>query len=125
MGANGGLIVAATLAAVVAVAHSLLGERYILIRLFRRGDLPHLFGSDWFTRRTLRFAWHVTSVAWLGLAAVLVVLAGPGAPDRSALLRAVAATFFLTAVVAAVGSRGKHLSWVAFTAIAALAWLAG
>ena len=125
MGANGGLIAAATLAAVVAVAHSFLGERYILIRLFRREDLPRLFGSDWFTRRTLRFAWHVTSVAWLGLAAVLVVLAGPGVPDRSALLRVVAVTFSLTAVVAAVGSRGKHLSWVAFTAIAALAWLAG
>ena len=39
-------------------------------------DLPRLFGSDWFTRRTLRFAWHITSVAWLGFAALLV--AGPG-----------------------------------------------
>lgn len=37
-----------------------------LVRLFRRADLPHLFGSDLFTRRTLRLAWHLTSVARLG-----------------------------------------------------------
>ncbi len=50
------LVAAALLAAGVGAAHSYLGERYILTRLFRRQDLPKLFGSDWFTRRTLRFA---------------------------------------------------------------------
>jgi hypothetical protein len=122
---NSALILAAALAVLTAVAHSFLGERYILIRLFRRDNLPRLFGSDWFTRRTLRFAWHVTSVAWLGLAAVLVALAGPEGFDRAVVLHAVAGTFLLTAVIAAVGSRGKHLSWVVFTAIAALVWFGG
>ena len=102
----------------------MLGERYILMRLFRRGDLPHLLGSDWFTRRTLRFAWHLTSVAWLGLAGVLIVLASDGAPARDTLLRIVATTFAISAVIAALGSRGRHLSWIVFTAIALLAWLA-
>ena len=119
-----GLLVAAALVALTAVAHSILGERYILIRLFRRENLPHLFGSDRFTRRTLRFAWHITSVAWLGLAGVLLVLAGHDVPARSTLLQVVAATFLCSAVVAVVGSRGKHLSWVVLTAIALLAWLA-
>ena len=54
----------------LALVHSVLGERCILIRLFRRTDLPPLFGSDDFTKRTLRFAWHLTSVVWLGVAAV-------------------------------------------------------
>ncbi len=69
------LLIAAALLVAIAAAHSLLGERYILMRLFRRGPLPKLFGSDWFTRRTLRFAWHLTSVAWLGFAALLVYFA--------------------------------------------------
>jgi hypothetical protein len=41
----------------VAIAHSYLGERYILIRVFRHADLPKLFGNAEFTCRTLRFAW--------------------------------------------------------------------
>ncbi|KAB2960346.1 MAG: hypothetical protein F9K16_11840 [Thermoanaerobaculia bacterium] len=119
-----GLLLAAVLIVLVAIAHSYLGERYILRRLFRRADLPHLFGSDRFTRRTLRFAWHITSVAWLGLAGVLVVVAAPGPPARGALLLTVAAAFLGSAAIAVVGSRGRHLSWVVFTAIALLAWFA-
>ena len=119
------LFAAALLVLATGVAHSYLGERYILVRLFRRQDLPRLFGSDWFTRRTLRFAWHVTSVAWWGLGGVLVVAAtSTGEALRSASLRVVAATFVVSAAVAAVGSRGRHLSWVVFLAIALLTFLA-
>jgi len=57
------LYIAAFLAISVGISHSYLGERYILIRLFFRNDLPKLFGSSDFTMRTLRFAWHVTSVS--------------------------------------------------------------
>ena len=121
---NTGLLLAAALIALTAIAHSVLGERYILTRLFRRADLPTLFGSDEFTRRTLRFAWHITSVAWLGLAGALMVLAGDGAPTRAALVQVVGATFAASAGIAALGSRGRHLSWIVFTAIALLAWLA-
>lgn len=117
-----GLLLAAALTVLTAAAHSFLGERYILIRLFRREDLPRLFGHDGFTRRTLRFAWHVTSVAWLGFAGLLVVLAQEDAPDRAMLLQIVAATFLGTAVIAAIGSRGKHVSWIVFTAMALLIW---
>ena len=48
-----------------------LGEKYILIRLFKRNNLPKLLGSDWLTKRVLRFAWHLTSIAWWGFAAIL------------------------------------------------------
>ena len=48
------LLFAALLILVVGGAHSYLGERYILIRLFR-GPLPKVLGSEEFTRRTLRF----------------------------------------------------------------------
>ncbi len=118
------LLGAAALLVLIAAAHSILGERYILRRLFRRDDLPRLFGGDWFTRRTLRFAWHITSVAWLGFAAVLVLLAVGGPVDRDGVLAVVALTFLVTAMIALAASRGKHLSWPVFLAIAVFAWLA-
>ena len=115
------LLMAALLVLLVSVAHSYLGERYILTRLFRRADLPKLFGSDEFTRATLRFAWHITSLAWLGLGSVILVIGsvGPQAPMLAAI---VSGTFAATGLVALVASRGRHLSWVVFFAIAALVW---
>lgn len=124
---TGGLLIAAALLALgVAVAHSWLGERYLLRRLFRRTDLPKLFGSDHFTRRTLRFAWHVTSVAWIGFAAILAALAAipAGTDPRRAILGTVAATFLAHAAIAGGASRGRHLSWIVFLGIAVLAWSA-
>jgi hypothetical protein len=119
------LRLAAALAIGLGVFHSVLGERYILIRLFRR-DLPKLFGSDLFTKRTLRFAWHLTTLAWLGLAAVLLAVAsGPPAPGPRFFSDLVAIIALASAAVAAVGSRGRHLSWVVFLAIGGLAWWGG
>jgi hypothetical protein len=56
---SGLAFIAAGLAVLLGVAHSYLGERYILVRLFKRSDLPKLFGGQEFTRHTLRFAWHL------------------------------------------------------------------
>ena len=113
------LPIAAALLVAVGLAHSYLGERYILRRLLRR-DLPTLFGDDVFTKRTLRFAWHVTTIAWWGLAGLLVW----GLGDAEASLRWIAATCLATGIVALIGSRGRHLSWVVFFAIAGLVWWA-
>ena len=43
------LTIAAILLVLCGVVHSILGERYLLSRLFKRDNLPHLFGSDAFT----------------------------------------------------------------------------
>ena len=116
------LLIAAGLTTLIAAAHSYLGERYILIRLFRRPDLPKLFGGVEFTKQTLRFAWHITSIAWLGLAALMALLASsPGAGERTH-ARLIAAIFGLSGVAALLGSKGRHLSWIVFFAIAALVW---
>lgn len=117
---NHWLLVAAVLVVLVGVAHSYLGERYILTRLFRRSDLPHLFGSDVFTKRTLRFAWHLTSVAWWGGAAGIWVLARGDAVGG---LRVISGTFFISAILTAAGSRGRHLAWLIFAVIAVAAWV--
>jgi hypothetical protein len=107
------LYFAAALLAVVGIAHSWLGERYILRRLFRRADIPKLFGNSEFTTRTLRFAWHVTSVAWWGYSAILVLLANPPA-GSSAVGLVIGCTFLAHFAIVLAGSRGKHLAWVAF-----------
>lgn len=116
------LVVAAALLVAVGFAHSVLGERFILVRLFRRHDLPQLFGSDWFTRRTLRFAWHITSLAWFGFAAVLLRVSSLPAGSAAGVLEAVSITFLASGALSAVASRGRHLSWVVFLVIGALVW---
>ena len=105
----------------IGVAHSYLGEKYILMRLFRQ-PLPKLFGDDRFTRQTLRFVWHLLTLAWFGLAAIvaLIRLDMPSSPN---LLLAVAVTFGVTAVTALLASRGRHLSWLVFGAISVLCYL--
>ena len=117
------LLLAATLVVLVGLAHSYLGEKFILMRLFRQ-PLPRLFGDDWFTRQTLRFAWHITTVAWLGFAALLV-LAHRDAVDATSMLWVVGATFGVSALIALIASRGRHLAWLVFGAIAAICLLAG
>lgn len=117
------LYFAAFLAVAIGLAHSYLGERYILIRLFQRGNLPYLFGGPAFTQRTLRFAWHLTSVAWWGFAAILVLLAQQAATPRN-LLWVMVGTFTLTTLVTFVGSKGWHLAWMVFLLIAVCTGLA-
>lgn len=109
------LIIASLLIILCGFVHSILGERYILIRLFKRDSLPHIFGSDQFTKGTLRFAWHITSLAWFGFAALLVLL-----PDSKILLVTVSIIFALSGVFSAYYTKGKHLSWLVFWVISAL-----
>ena len=107
----------------IGVAHSVLGERYILMRLFRRGDLPKLFGTESFTRQTLRFAWHITTIAWFGLAALMLLLAQSRLTSSNA-LTVLAITFLVTAVIALVASRGRHFAWPVFLFIGGACWYA-
>lgn len=107
------LYIAAFFAVIVGAAHSYLGERYILIRLFRHEELPKLFGGTEFTTRTLRFAWHITTIAWWGFAAILIQLAH-GTVTTSSVALAIGITFVATGVVTFVISRAKHLAWPVF-----------
>ena len=114
------LLVAALLTFGVGLAHSVLGEKFILIRLFRRPDLPKLLGDATFTRRTLRFAWHLTTVAWWGFG-VLLLLAARGRLDPAHTLQVLAVTMFITSATILIASRGRHLAWPVFGAIGVIA----
>jgi len=107
-----------------AAAHSYLGEQYILVRLFRRSDLPQLFGSDTFTKQTLRFAWHLTTITWIGLASVVIIgVVVPSSEQISAILKAISTTFFVSSVVTLVASKGRHFAWIVFLSISVLVWI--
>lgn len=110
------LYIAAFLMIALGVAHSYLGEKYILIRLFRRENLPGIFGDQEFTKRTLRFAWHITTVTWIGLAALLVH-AGRGDLTIQGTLRIIGTTAIISGLLPIIFTRGRHLSWLVLFAI--------
>lgn len=112
------LLAASILIVFIAAAHSYLGERFILKRLFRQ-PLPPLFGSDDFTKQTLRFAWHITSVLGLGFATLLILIHVNPLSNKS-VLYAIGSTFAVVALFPLVATRGKHVSWIAFLVIAGL-----
>jgi hypothetical protein len=114
------LYLAAFLIFCLGVTHSVLGERYILIRLFGRSDLPKIFGSSEFTSRTLRFAWHITTVAWWGLAAILLQL-GRGSLTASSTAHIIGWTAILSALLPLVITRGRHLAWLVLLFIGSIA----
>ena len=112
------LLIGAVLLLIIGAVHSYLGEKYLLIRLFRRDDLPKLLGSDWFTKRVLRFAWHLTTLAWWGFAAVLHVLSTESINAKNEILIIISVVFVLSGIVSLLFTRGKHLSWLFFFTIA-------
>jgi hypothetical protein len=108
------LYLSALLFVVLGVAHSYLGERYILTRLFRVPGLPSLSGSVRYMQRILRLAWHVTSVAWFGLAGIIVLIAQQQLTARG-VSTVIGITSLASFVVVLVGSRGKHVAaWLMF-----------
>lgn len=110
------LTIAAIIMILTGLAHSYLGERFILIRLFKRDNLPKLLGTEDFTKNTLRFAWHITSITWFGIAAVLLSEGG----YTSFFLNMVVIVSLLSGLMAFIFTKGKHLSWIAFLAIGIL-----
>ena len=114
------LYIGSLLAVLIGFIHSFLGEKYILIRLFRRNDLPALIGSDWFTKRVLRFAWHLTTIAWWGFAAILYVMSESGPNIRDEVLQITGIVFLISGLLSAGFTNGKHISWVVFWSIAGL-----
>lgn len=115
------LLAAAAIIFLVGVAHSWLGEAKLIGPLLapdtRRGMLAH---SE-FARNVLRFAWHVTTVAWWGLAAIMIVLvAVPVEAQAKAILIVLVASLFLTGLMVLVIARGRHLAWLAIWIAAGL-----
>lgn len=115
------LYIAALLLIGIGTAHSVLGERYVLRRLERLDDLPRLtLGGREMMAPVLRFAWHITTIAWIGIAGILILMAHDVLSNQSAAI-VVAATFLASALASGIPSRGRHYSWIVFLAVAIIA----
>lgn len=98
-------VVAAASLVLLAGAHSVLGEKEILRPLLAaQWSQP---APRWAHERILRFAWHLSSVAWLALAALALNL-----PLGASL----AGVGLLSAGIIFFSLRG-HLAWPLFTAV--------
>lgn len=109
------LYVAAIGAVVLGIAHSALGEWKIFPRLLAPG-LPA------YTRSIVRWAWHLTSLAWAGFAYLLFLLAAGRAPDAVTLARIIAVVFGLTGIIAFATTRGRHVAWPLLALVALASW---
>lgn len=114
------LLVGALLLAVIGFMHSYLGERFVLSRILALSDLPKLQGSREYMQSLLRWAWHLTSIAWWGTGITLVALwSGRGLGTIGAIT---AATFALHGLIIIMVNR-RHPAWPLFLLAAAAIWL--
>jgi hypothetical protein len=117
-----GIYVAATVAVFISCAHSYLGERSVIPRLLRLENLPLLRRDRAFTGAILRWAWHLTSFAWLGFAFLLYAVAARITIGPVELARTIAVIFGVTGLVTFVTTRGRHIAWPFFTIVALAGW---
>ncbi len=114
------LLIAALLTILVGVMHSALGGRRLIAPILRMEGLPVILGSLKNTKLTLLVGWHIATLTWWGLAAMLIYLHFTPDHAAKAFLWMVAAVFAISGVAALGLSRGAHLSWVLFLPIAAI-----
>lgn len=118
------LLIAGLVAAAGGIAHSYMGERMILIPLFRGGGLPESpFGGEKFTRDVIRFAWHFFAiVVWSTAALFLLLSAGAVGGGDWTVVRVIAVYWAVFAVVVLILSRGRHFAWLLGSVVTAAAW---
>ena len=121
---NAYFIASAVLLFAIALAHSVLGEMFLIGPLYKI-KFVKLFGSETFAKRTLRFAWHLTTIAWWAIAALIFIWASmETTPSIEMFARILVVAFIATSAVSLIIARGKHwISWVGFLVIAALTGL--
>jgi hypothetical protein len=113
------LLLAAVILISIGIAHSYLGERYVFGRLFALRDLPLLHHGRRYTEMVIRFAWHLTSVAWWGFAAVIIALSN-GLYSAHVVGGIVGCTLLLTGTIIIVTAGIRHPAWWAFLVAGAL-----
>ncbi|MBI9075957.1 MAG: hypothetical protein JEZ02_11130 [Desulfatibacillum sp.] len=114
------LMTAAILLVAIGLAHSVLGERFLIAPLLADRNMK-IFNKAPLAKNILRFAWHITTVAWWGMAVAVWDLSGKTAVNSLTVYGFVAA-FVVTGVMILAWTRGKHVAWIVFFAIAGCLW---
>ncbi len=98
-----------------------VGERKLITPLLSQISNT-VFKEDPLNRPVLRVAWHLTTIAWWGLAIVIFDFANLPRPPQLP-VHAMAGTFILTGFSIGVYTHGKHPAWIIFGIIAFLLWI--
>lgn len=115
------LLLCAVILIGIGLAHSILGERWLIGPLLDPARRQGLLEKSRFAREVIRFAWHLTTLAFWSVAAVVVCVAmAPEDTLASAVLWAVSTFCFLSALAILISSRGRHLAWPFFATAGAL-----
>jgi hypothetical protein len=118
------LFLSAGITVFIAVVHSYLGEKRVLPRLLANAG-PILRRDPAFTRSILRWAWHLTSLAWIALALLLVAMTRVPADARTVPVLIIAGYLAVSGLICILTTRGRHIAWPFFMAAAAsAAWAA-
>jgi|APSaa5957512535_1039671.scaffolds.fasta_scaffold71483_3 hypothetical protein len=117
------LLISAVIIIVTAIIHSVVGEKLIISPTLKL-DLPQIFKSDFLTKRTLRFAWHITSIVWIALAGIILTIAqNPLDTTGIFIIKIISLTFLMSGLISLVGAHGKHFSWYVFLAVSVILWI--
>lgn len=121
------LAIAAVLAVLTGIAHSVLGE-LLIFRHLRQGTLVPAGDAPPLRTRHIRIlwaTWHLATVFGCAFAVMLGRLAvTPDARLPALLAEAAVAAYAGGSLLVLVGTRGRHPGWLALAAVAALTWAA-
>lgn len=112
---NGWIVLTAALMVLTGVGHSWLGERKVIAAMLRITDAKVLSGVQ---RRFLRACWHIGTVSWFAMAAMLLCLSLPPQELRAAVLGINALVFVLIGAANFQVSGGRNPGWVACLLVA-------
>lgn len=119
------LAIAAVLAVLTGIAHSVLGE-LLIFRHLRQGTLVPAEDAPPLRNRHIRIlwaTWHLATVFGCAFAVVLARLAvTPQASLPGLLAEATVAAYAGGSLLVLVGTRGRHPGWLALAAVAALTY---
>ncbi|MCB0265162.1 MAG: hypothetical protein R3C41_19720 [Calditrichia bacterium] len=104
----------------LSMGHSWMGERHFLPRLFKH-EYPENLEIDEHVNRSTRTAWHLTTLGWLNMAAILLIVAiHPDDPIAILVMRVTGAFCLVSGIYSLAGSRGRHLLGLIFLLISLL-----
>jgi hypothetical protein len=121
------LFVAGSLALVVGVIHSTLGEVLIFSRMRNDGLVP-TSGEPILRERHVRIlwaSWHIVTIFGWALGAILLRIAFPSTDYvvQMFVTNAIAASMLVSAFLVLIGTKGMHPGWLGLLGVALLTWL--
>jgi len=112
--------VAAALVFLISFVHSYFGEKKLIGPLLLQESRNAVL-EDSMARIVLRVAWHLTTLAWAGMGAV-ILLQDSATETNAMIVHAMGATFALTGLALLITTRARHRAWIVFFAIAGCLW---